>query len=113
MSNKGNVKGNHSQLKPFVKGDPRINRKGRPKQAPKLKALMDAILGLKEGEEIEGSKIAQVIQGLFEEATSAKKGARTNAARELLDRMYGKVKPSDEVEEKPMVVWNETKVYKK
>ncbi len=96
-----------SQLKPFVKGDPRINRKGAPKKLPILKELMRELLG-SDNDDITQSEAAHVVKALIETAKS-KKGASVLAAKEILDRAFGKVK--DEVEVNQTVNWVETKNY--
>lgn len=100
-----------ANLKPFEKGDPRINRKGAPKKLPALKKLLELLMGGEEDEDIADTKAGKIIAAMIEDATG--KNDRSSAARkELLERAFGKVK--DEVEVKShAVVWNETKTYKK
>lgn len=73
--------------KPFTKGDPRINRKGRPKKLPKLDELLAEVLG----SEVEGGKTAaeQILEAMRKRATHY---GDVKAAQLLLDRGYGKVK---------------------
>lgn len=105
------------QLKPFVKGDPRINRKGRPKVMPLQKALMAAILGHTNEEDLTKSEIAEVVKNMLSIAKDKRayqSTAAVNAGKEILDRAFGKVKTmeEDEIEAKE-IVWNETKTYAK
>lgn len=72
--------------KPFTKGDPRINRKGRPKKLPKLDELLAEVLGTEEG----GKTAAeQILEAMRKRATHY---GDVKAAQLLLDRGYGKVK---------------------
>ncbi len=73
-------------LIPFVKGDPRINRKGAPKKVVRLQKLMSEILGTEPGEPIKESDLGKIIVGLV---TSAQAG-NVLAAKEILDRLYGR-----------------------
>lgn len=107
----GKDNGGRKNLKPFVKGDPRINRKGAPKKLPRLKALMDAMLGDNK-DDITKSPIAKVVQALIDETTNKKLGAqRTQAAKEILERAFGKAKPVNDIEQEEPIQWNETKTY--
>lgn len=92
MARKGGAPEN---LKPFVKGDPRINRKGQPKKLPILKALMAELLGVKEGEDMTKSELAKVAKAMIETAKSKKSYNQVNAAKEILDRAFGKVKEAE------------------
>lgn len=100
-------------LKPFKKGfDPRRNIKGAPKKLPLLKELMKEMLGADSDTPISESPIAKIIQALIDETTNKSKGAqRANAAKELLDRAFGKVKASEDEKSDQPIVWNETKTY--
>ena len=70
-------------LKPFKKGDQRINRKGRPRVLPDLKNVIAQILS----EEKQGlTGLEAVIRALLVKAVKGD----TRAAQELLDRYYGK-----------------------
>lgn len=78
--------------KGFVKGDPRINRKGRPKSADALKSLIQSILHEAATKGTEGEKI--IIDGHV--ATNLEmviRGMMKNPrhVETLLDRAYGKV----------------------
>lgn len=76
--------------KPFVKGDPRINRNGRPK-LPDLKEMLAEVLS----EEKNGLvAMRAILAGLRARAMQGD----TGAAKELLDRAYGKAKQSMELE---------------
>jgi hypothetical protein len=97
----------------FKKGDPRINRKGAPKRVIKLRLLMQELLGRSQGQSIADSPMAEIVKALIEETKNNRPGnQRVAAAKELLDRVYGRPK---QVEEKAQttIVWNETKTYKK
>lgn len=100
-------------LKPFKKGfDPRRNIKGAPKKLPLLKELMKEMLGADSDTPINESPIAKVIQALIDETTNKSKGAqRANAAKELLDRAFGKVKAAEDEKSDQPIIWNETKMY--
>lgn len=69
--------------KPFKKGDPRINRKGRPKKLPKLDVLISNVLADDEN----GLTAAESI--LIKLKKMAMSG-NIKAAEILLDRAYGK-----------------------
>lgn len=71
--------------KPFVKGDPRINRKGAPKKLPELDKLLAEVLG----EEKDGKTAAEAILSAIR--LKAVKGD-VRAAEMLMDRAYGKAK---------------------
>lgn len=68
--------------KPFVKGDPRINREGRPKKLPELDSLLAECLG-EEGDGESGMR--RIVEGLIRKA---EKGD-TRAAELLINRAYG------------------------
>jgi hypothetical protein len=87
-------------LKPFKKGkgkkrDPRINANGAPKKIPALKELMRQVLG-HDGDDLTKSEMGKVVAALAETAKSKKSYLQVNAAKELLDRMFGKVKTEDD-----------------
>ena len=74
---------NIENLKPFKKGDPRINRKGRPPVLPDLKEKIAELLS----EEKSGiTGLEAIIKALLAKAAKGD----TRAAQELLDRYYGK-----------------------
>lgn len=78
--------------KPFVKGDPRINRKGRPKSADALKSLIQSILHEAATKGADGEQIiidGHVATNLEMMIRSMMKNPRHVEA--LLDRAYGKV----------------------
>lgn len=84
---------NKKGLKNFVKGDPRINRKGRPPQLPNLTEILAKVLG----EESNGTTATEKI------ITALKKKAYygdNRAAELLLDRAFGKVQQQMSVETK-------------
>ena len=96
----------------FKKGDPRINRKGAPKKTPLLKALMDEMLGGVDENDLTKSEIAEVVKALITEAKYGK--MKVLAAKEILDRVYGRAEQSIKVDVPPPTIqWNETKTYKK
>lgn len=68
----------------FTKGDPRINRKGRPRKLPALDTLLVEILGRDAGGVTE---LHLIIESLLKKA----KAGDIRAAELLLDRYYGKV----------------------
>jgi hypothetical protein len=87
------------------------NAKGAPKKLPRLKALMDAMLG-GSGEDITKTPIAKVVEALIAETKNKSLGAqRTQAAKELLERAFGKAKPINDIEQEEPIQWNETKTY--
>jgi len=69
---------------PFQKGDPRINREGRPKKIPALDVLLADLLD----DEEESAKM--ILAALIEKA----KEGDVRAAQVILDRAYGKPKES-------------------
>lgn len=70
-------------LKPFKKGDQRINRKGRPPVLPDLKNVIAKILS-EEKNDMTG--LEAVIRALLIKAVKGD----VRASQELLDRYYGK-----------------------
>jgi hypothetical protein len=92
----------NANLRPFVKGDPRINRKGRPKTIPKLHDIFKEVLGglMEDGQD---SGIAQVIKNIFEQAKDRKNRRAVNAAALLLDRLYGKAPQTIEIKGEDIV----------
>lgn len=81
--------------KPFVKGDSRINRNGRPKQLPELdKLLVDALTD----ETGDKSQIELILKTLINQSLSGD----TRASEILLNRAYGKV--TDKIEMKSEIV---------
>jgi len=75
----------------FKKGDPRINRKGAPKKIPILKALLDELLGVPDGKDLTDSEMAKVIQAMIGTAKAKSNKNQIAAAKELLERAFGKV----------------------
>lgn len=81
MPNKNNLE----KRKPFVKGDSRINKNGRPKKLPELDVLLADILG----EEKDGVTAASaILKALRKKAASGD----VRAIEVMLDRAYGKAK---------------------
>ena len=75
---------NTDNLKPFKKGDPRINRGGRPK-LPDISEALEKVLN----EEKDGIKALDAVLKALR--TKAIRGD-VRAIQELLDRAYGKSK---------------------
>lgn len=69
---------------PFQKGDPRINREGRPKKIPNLDVLLAELLD----DDDQSAKL--ILSALIEKA----KDGDVRAAQVILDRAYGKPKES-------------------
>jgi hypothetical protein len=84
---RGNINGKDG--KPFVKGDPRINRKGQPKKIPSLDAVLQDVLG-------DNNEMKAVIKKVINEA---KKG-NIRASELLLNRVYGNVKQTIDIDGK-------------
>jgi hypothetical protein len=75
---------------PFVAGDKRINRKGRPRKLPNLDKLLIVVLG----ENVNGEQaLKSILIALRKKATSGD----VRATELLLDRAYGKLKQSTDV----------------
>ncbi len=72
---------------PFQKGDPRINREGRPKKIPNLDMLLAELLD----DEDQSAKL--ILAALIEKA----KDGDVRAAQVILDRAYGKPKESIDI----------------
>lgn len=72
---------------PFQKGDPRINREGRPKKIPNLDVLLAELLD----DEDQSAKL--ILAALIEKA----KEGDVRAAQVILDRAYGKPKEQLEI----------------
>ena len=72
---------------PFQKGDPRINREGRPKKIPNLDVLLAELLD----DEDQSAKL--ILAALIEKA----KDGDVRAAQVILDRAYGKPKESIDI----------------
>lgn len=93
----------------FKKGDPRINRTGLQKRTPKLKALMDLLLG-SDDDNIEKSEVALIIKELIKEAKNGRN--KVAAAKEILDRIYGKAPQQIAIDDETrQLIWHETKTY--
>lgn len=82
----------------WVKGDPRAVEAGklRQKKLPKLQELMDALLGGDGDIPITETPIAKIVKALIKETENTKLGAqRVAAAKEVLDRAFGKVRDKE------------------
>lgn len=86
----------YKDAKPFVKNDPRINRKG----PPKMPDLKEAI-----AEEIGDKGVREIINAI---RARAKKGD-TKAAELILDRYYGKLRQEMNLNIPTEIVINLTK----
>jgi len=80
MARKGGAPEN---MRPFEKGDSRINRKGRPPILPELKEAVSKVLGKEYGSE---TGLDKVLTSLFNRALKGD----VRAAQEILDRGFGK-----------------------
>lgn len=86
----------------WTKGDPRAVAAGKKgqKRLPKLRELMEAILGGDEGTPPDKTPMAEIVRALVKEVKNPKLGAqRVAAAKEVLDRAFGKVKDADKMDE--------------
>jgi len=82
--------------KGFVKGDPRINRKGRPKNFDALRSLAKMIANEKiEGKSPEGESVVMSRVELILRSWAASKG-NWQLQKQFMEIAYGKVK--DEIE---------------
>lgn len=78
---------NEQNLKPFVKGDKRINRKGRPKNFDMLRTLTQAIASEAIDEEENGKRLTRV-EKIVRDWLNSRNFQKQKAALELA---YGKV----------------------
>jgi hypothetical protein len=77
--------------KPFVKGDSRINKKGRPPELPDLKELLAKILGEETNKK---TALEHLLRAFIERAIKGD----LKAGAELMDRAYGKAKQSQDLD---------------
>jgi len=75
------------QLKPFVKGDPRINRKGRPKSFDALRALAQQIAHEPTNAVLDGHKVT-VAEAILRQWAQSK---NPQLARAFIEIAFGKV----------------------
>jgi len=92
---KGNIQPEDG--KPFIKGDKRINRKGRPRKIPDLDRLLREVLSEKLRDEKLGENPAMKWILLSLRNSAIKKGD-VRAAELLMDRAYGKLKQTTGLE---------------
>lgn len=100
------------QGKPFVKGDPRINRQGANRRLPLMKELMNQLLGHTNEEDLTQSEAALIVSALISTAKAKGLPTQVQAAKEILERAYGKVKDETQVTGNVAIEWKETKTYK-
>jgi hypothetical protein len=80
---KGKISG--ADGKPFVKDDPRINRKGAPPKLPELDVILAEVFTEKERIDLLRTLLKEALKG------------NVRAIEILLDRIYGKVKQQTEL----------------
>ena len=80
-------------LRPFKKGDPRINRKGRPKSFDKLRQLAQQVAGEAAAYDPEAHKTLTRIELMLRAMSTSK---HPSDRKTFLEYCYGKVK--DEIE---------------
>lgn len=83
----------HEQLKPFVKGDPRINRRGRPREFNQLRTLAQQIAN----EDVDGVlRVEKILRALAD--------GDAKQQQFFLEVAFGKVPPAlpEEVERGPL-----------
>jgi hypothetical protein len=85
----GNKKIEAADGKPFVKGDPRINKAGRPRKLPDLDSLLIEVLG----EHVRGK---EALKGILIALRKKANAGDVRAAELLMDRAYGKIKQQTE-----------------
>ncbi len=84
-----------ANLRPFKKGDPRINRNGRPKQIVRMQQLLSTVFGIDSDDPItiQKSDLGKILKAM---ASAAKRG-NIHAGNSILDRLYGKPKQVIEI----------------
>lgn len=87
---KGKLRGAKDGV-PFVKGDPRCNRNGRPKKLPELEQLLAEVLG-------EEKNDITAMQGILLALRKKALSGDVRAAELLMDRGYGKLKVTKDVD---------------
>lgn len=106
------VREGYPQLKPFVKGDPRINRKGRPKTIGMLREMAKEVIneevevkGPSKGRGVERETITKTrLQALMEDWASSNAYSKQ---RTILELGYGKLDaeiPDDSVDDSPFLL---------
>jgi hypothetical protein len=80
------------QLKPFVKGDPRINRNGRPRSSKQIEDLIHALLALPAKDKNGKSVLVNGEQATEAEAMLIDMARNPKNRQTLLEYGYGKVK---------------------
>jgi len=85
---------NLATLRPFKKGDPRINMKGRPKKGEPISEFFRELLDCKDPDERLRRKTV-IFHKLYEQA----KAGSIFAAKMLLDRAYGQPLQTTEIKD--------------